>query len=33
MIFSIFHVCGDRERWLTVSVFTLCGILLETGRI
>ena len=31
MIFSIFQVSKDHERWLTASVrhFTLCGILLE----
>ena len=31
MIFSIFQVSRDRERWLTASVrlFTLCSILLE----
>ena len=32
IIFSIFQVSRDRERWLTASVrhFTLCGTLLET---
>jgi len=31
IIFSIFQVSRDRERWLTVSVrrFSLCGMLLE----
>jgi len=31
MIFSIFQVSGDRERWSTAFVrhFTLCGIQLE----
>jgi len=31
IIFSIFQVSGDRERWLTASVrhVPLCGILLE----
>jgi len=31
MIFTIFQVSRDRERWLTASVrhFTLCSILLE----
>jgi len=31
MIFSIFQVSRDRERWLTASVrdFTLCDIVLE----
>jgi len=31
IIFSIFQVSSDRERWLTAFVrhFTLCGILLE----
>ena len=31
IIFSIFQVSRDRERWLTASVrhFPLCGVLLE----
>jgi len=31
MMFSVFQVSRDRERWFTASVrhFTLCSILLE----
>ena len=33
MIFSIFQVSRDRERWLTASVrySTLCGVLIESS--